>query len=573
MPATARFGKILSLVDERGFISVNELSDLLQVSTMTIRRDLNQLVEQQRIQRTYGGAVSIRSRPTDISENDELRFSGKPEGLLVDRVDVLVTSSVTPRYNQLLLERISKRDIPIIAESLPVKGDEVVVAVDNYKAGFDLGCWVGSYIRDHWQSKAVLLDLTYHLANTQTRSRAFLAGLRKVIPSATEALSLNTQSRYETAYQLTKDALTVHEDINIIFAINDISAWGAINACQDRDVDPDQLIVVTFGLEGDTLKDALMKNSYCKAGLAMFPEIVAPVCIEAAIAAHNQQILPHQIITPYMILTPETLPEIYKQGESGWELRWEVVQRELEIPIDLNLNGSHNMERLPRCIGFIVPFIEHEWYQKLRDNMQSYADIFDIEIEIVDVDEDLADEMDLRRREIARQAAELVQPGDVILVGGGPLAEYLAEEFMVRDSLTIITNSVPVFDILRQNPDNILISTGGAYWHSSQGLVGPQAEGALHELRADKLFLMVAGISFDFGLSHTNISEVTIKQAMIRSARQVILLADHTLFGQESIAQVAPLSVVDLLITDDALPASTRLDLTKQGIEVILVAF
>ena len=81
---------------------------------------------------------------------------------------------------------------------------------------------------------------------------------------------------------------------------------------------------------------------------------------------------------------------------------------------------------------------------------------------------------------------------------------------------------------------------------------------------------MVTGITLDFGLSHTNISEVSMKQAMIRSAREVILLADNTFFGQESVVQVAPLTVVNKLITDDALPASTRLDLTKLGIQIIL---
>ena len=101
-------------------------------------------------------------------------------------------------------------------------------------------------------------------------------------------------------------------------------------------------------------------------------------------------------------------------------------------------------------------------------------------------------------------------------------------------------------------------------------MVGPTAEGALRELRADKLFLTVSGASLNFGLSHTNISEVTMKQAMIRSAREVILLADHTYFGQESIIQVAPLTVVNKLITDDVLPASVRLDLTKLGIQIIL---
>ena len=61
-----------------------------------------------------------------------------------------------------------------------------------------------------------------------------------------------------------------------------------------------------------------------------------------------------------------------------------------------------------------------------------------------------------------------------------------------------------------------------------------------------------------------------MKQAMIRSAREVILLADHTYFGQELIVQVAPLTVVNRLITDDALAASVRLDLSKLGIQIIL---
>jgi DeoR/GlpR family transcriptional regulator of sugar metabolism len=65
--------------------------------------------------------------------------------------------------------------------------------------------------------------------------------------------------------------------------------------------------------------------------------------------------------------------------------------------------------------------------------------------------------------------------------------------------------------------------------HSSEALVGPTAEAALRELRADKLFLAVTGITLNFGLSHTNVGKVAAKQAMIRAAREVILLADHRL--------------------------------------------
>jgi DeoR family fructose operon transcriptional repressor len=64
---------------------------------------------------------------------------------------------------------------------------------------------------------------------------------------------------------------------------------------------------------------------------------------------------------------------------------------------------------------------------------------------------------------------------------------------------------------------------------------------------------------------------VTIKQAMIRSAREVIVLADHTAFGAEVGIQVAPLKVAHKLITDDALSASIRLDISKTGVQIVLV--
>ena len=58
-----------------------------------------------------------------------------------------------------------------------------------------------------------------------------------MLPEAEVVLSLDAQSRYDTAYQLTRDALTVHQHINLAFAINDTTAWGAINACNDLRID------------------------------------------------------------------------------------------------------------------------------------------------------------------------------------------------------------------------------------------------------------------------------------------------------------------------------------------------
>ncbi|MCP4539089.1 MAG: substrate-binding domain-containing protein [Chloroflexi bacterium] len=571
MTASERLDQIVTFIDEHRFISVKDLSKLCDVSEMTIRRDLQRLDEEQRIQRTYGGATSLRSgAPSASSDEDWPTPLIQTEGSIVDKVDVLITSSVDPTYDSILLDRVEKRKIPIIAESLSIGREETVVSVDNYQAGAALGRWVGHYAHQQWNGQVFALDLSYRLSNTQARSQGFTAGLGEILPQAQIVLSINAQSQYQTAYDLTTDALTVHPNINVIFAINDTTAWGAIQACHDLGLDPDSILVVAFGLEGDTLKDALTSGEYCKVGLAMFPEIVGRVCVEAATAACGHVPLARQLLTPHVVLTSETLSTFYARDDAGWQIQWDAVKRELSIPLDIYETMQGKKLDFSKRIGLIIPFREHEWYENLTSSMQAHAASFKSELEVVDADRSLKGEMDLRRQEIAQMAAEQIQPGDVVLIDSGRVAVYLAEKLRKKSDFTVITNSIPVLNVLRGNPDITLMSTGGVLRHSTGCLVGPTAEAALRELRADKLFLIVTGVTLDFGLSHTDVAEVVTKQAMIRAAREVILLTDHTLFGQESVAQVAPTTAIHKLITDEALPASTRLELTQLGIEVIV---
>jgi DeoR/GlpR family transcriptional regulator of sugar metabolism len=565
-----RLEHILSLVDKKGFLSVNELSQLCGVSEMTIRRDLGKLDDQKRIQRTYGGAIPLREGEITNTETGTSPLEPKLEVLLVDQVDVLIATSVNPYYDSLLIDRAVKKKIPIIAESIEMPNQWTIVAVDNYQAGVDLGIRAGQYLTQQGVDKAFLLDLTFHQPNTQKRSQGFADGLRETCPSEV-VLSINSQSRYVMAYQMARDALSVYPHINLIFAINDTTAQGAIDACRDLNIDPSSMTVITFGLEGDKLKNELMADSFCKIGLAMFPEIVGLTCIEAAIAAYNREPIPDKYVTPHVVLTAETLSECYKKGVSGWELDWNAIRGQLKLPIQVEPGLPLSKANLPHQIGLIVPFLEHEWYKKLTSLFKTYAGQYGIGLQVIDADQNVRDEVEIRRRKIAGKAASMVETGDVVLVDGGPIARYLAEELKQKKEITIITNSVVVFDTLNRTAGITLISTGGALRFSSQVLVGPTAEGALKELRVDKLFLMVSGITLDFGLSHHIISEVTIKQAMIHSAREVILLADHTSFGEEAGIQVAPLTVVHKLITDDALPPSIRLDISKVGVQIILV--
>jgi DeoR/GlpR family transcriptional regulator of sugar metabolism len=566
MTGSDRWDQIVRLVDQRGFAPVSELSQRLAVSEVTIRRDLQALHDQGRVMRTYGGAAAVQLAAASGAMEPE----PAAESFLGGRFDALIATPVTPNLERVLLDRAMQERVPIIAESLGMAGAQTVVAVDNFAAGQDLGCWAGHYLRQHMDGGATVLDLTHRLSNTHQRSLGFVAGLRDVLPEARVALSIDAQARYDTAYQLTCDALAVHPSINLIFAINDTTAVGAMAACQDMGVSSSALLVVTFGLEGDTMKDALMAQEFCKAGLAMFPEIVAPVCVEAALHAIAGQPLPQQLVTPHAILTAETLDQFYQRADQGWQIRWQAVQQRLSIPLPVDGLAAQRQPATPQRIAFVKSFSEHEWYRNLAAAMADYAAARGIDLAVADAAQSLRDEVELRKRAIARRAARLVQPGDVVLVDGGQVTAFLSEELRHSGEITVITNSTAVFDALRQCPHVTLLSTGGWLRNGAEALTGPTAEATLRDLRADKLFLATTGISLDFGLSHPDQAEVAVKKAMIQAAREIILLADHSKFDADSVVQIAAIDAVDKLVTDSALPASVRLELSKRGIEIIL---
>ncbi len=567
MPVNARQERILDELGRNGFASVVDLSTLLRVSEVTVRRDLEQLETAGRLRRTHGGALAVKER---ASEKDAVNGSERQLSSVADRVDALVTTPVDPAFDRALLDRAAQRGVPVIAESVAMPGAVTLVAPDNKQAGFALGQWAGRHAREHFDGRAHLLDLTFDLPNTRERSLGFLAGLRDVIPDAQPVLSINSGSSQGSAYQLTRDVLAVHPEINVIFAINDATAAGARHACQEQGISPADLVLLTYGLEGNTMRNALVSCGYCRAGLAMFPEIVGPTCVEAAALALEGHAVPSRLVTPTAVLTSETIGDFYARDRGGWGCDWTGMQARLELPLPLGSERAARGKRPARRLGLVVPFSEHEWYASLAECMRAYAERYGMEVEVIDAESSRQEDISVRQREIAHMAAALIQPGDVVLIDAGPITTFLAEAIADRQGLTVITNSLGAVEALRDRGGITLIVTGGLAAPGSDALSGPTAEGSLRELRADKLFLSASGVTPEFGISHDSLPEVATKQAMIRTAREVILLADHTRFGEESVTQVAPLRVLSRVITDNALPATTRLELSKTGIEVII---
>jgi len=164
--------------------------------------------------------------------------------------------------------------------------------------------------------------------------------------------------------------------------------------------------------------------------------------------------------------------------------------------------------------------------------------------------------------EIARTAAALVRPGTAIALSAGTTTHALARHLLRVQRLTVVTNSVRVADVFEEarrpgRTGPVVVLTGGVRT-PSDALVGPIAALALHDLHVDQLFMGCHGIDPDAGLTTPNLAESETNRALMECASQVVVLADHTKWGMVSLSSYAPLSAVDTLVTDEAMPAGTR---------------
>jgi DeoR/GlpR family transcriptional regulator of sugar metabolism len=60
------------------------------------------------------------------------------------------------------------------------------------------------------------------------------------------------------------------------------------------------------------------------------------------------------------------------------------------------------------------------------------------------------------------------------------------------------------------------------------------------------------------GRTTPDLSEAETDRAMIASAHRVVVVADHSKWNVVGLAAIAPISEIDILITDDKLPETAR---------------
>ncbi|GAB3678495.1 DeoR/GlpR family DNA-binding transcription regulator [Angustibacter aerolatus] len=168
------------------------------------------------------------------------------------------------------------------------------------------------------------------------------------------------------------------------------------------------------------------------------------------------------------------------------------------------------------------------------------------------------------KESIARAVAALVEPGESVAISAGTTTLAVARELLAVEDLTVVTNSVPVADLMHDpaRHDRTVILVGGQRT-PSDALVGPVAVAALRSLHVDTLVLGCHGIAPDVGLTTPNVEEAETDRALLQSARRLVVAADHTKWGVVGLAGFAALEEIDVLVTDRGLARSAQRVLSR----------
>lgn len=191
----------------------------------------------------------------------------------------------------------------------------------------------------------------------------------------------------------------------------------------------------------------------------------------------------------------------------------------------------------------------------------------------VGIDQQLNEKAKINSREkaaIGKKAAELINDNDTIILDSGTTTEEIAKNINTIKNLTVITNALNIADQLIRDEIKVIL-LGGILRTSSLSLIGPIGENNIRNFYCDKCFLGVDGIDSQTGVYTPNLEEANLNRLMIEYSKEVVIVTDSSKFKRKSFAHIAPMSKVNLVITDSKIPEDEFKNLQNLGIKVILV--
>ena len=171
---------------------------------------------------------------------------------------------------------------------------------------------------------------------------------------------------------------------------------------------------------------------------------------------------------------------------------------------------------------------------------------------------------------IARAGADLIQPGQSVILDESTTTLMLAPHLSAKTPLTVITNGIAMIDRLKEAHGIQLIALGGTHNPRLNAFFGLICENAIASLRANIVFMSTSAVRGGV-VYHQDEEVLKIKRALLGIADTKVLILDSSKFGVTALNRLVPLDVFDVVITDNGLPAQEAERISKAKVDLRIV--
>jgi DeoR/GlpR family transcriptional regulator of sugar metabolism len=173
------------------------------------------------------------------------------------------------------------------------------------------------------------------------------------------------------------------------------------------------------------------------------------------------------------------------------------------------------------------------------------------------------------KRCIARAAAGMIAPGQVVIIDGGTTSALLVEQLPRDLAATLVTHSPSVAVALAEHPSVDVVLIGGTLYKHSIVTVGAAAVEAMSHINADVYFMGVTGVHPAAGLSTGDFEEAHIKRALAARAAETVVLASAAKLNAASAYRIGGIELAQTVIVEASTDDKLTEPLERAGLTVV----
>ncbi|GAA3014289.1 DeoR/GlpR family DNA-binding transcription regulator [Tetragenococcus solitarius] len=153
---------------------------------------------------------------------------------------------------------------------------------------------------------------------------------------------------------------------------------------------------------------------------------------------------------------------------------------------------------------------------------------------------------------IAKKAFQFIEEDSSIILDASSTSLELGK--LINETnmrLIILTNGLNVANILKNHTNITTILIGGIVKGNSNAIESTLGAAILEQLNIDAAFMSAHAFNLEDGFTDFNLYEVELKRLMVKHAKTVYSLVDHSKLEKRSISSFCSVTDIDYFITDD----------------------